>query len=76
MLSPQLCNSTSPETAGWNEAKSKGVSDTGSLHNQIVFHPLSQVARVKPSWNLEDWRPDVGLPRTTAERCNLGGGDN
>lgn len=56
-----------PETTGWNEAQSKGVADTGSLHNQSVCHPLSQVARVKPSWNLEDWRPDVGLPRTIAE---------
>ena len=65
-----------PETTGWNEAKSKGVADTGSLHNQFVCHPLSQVARVKSSWNLEDWRPDVGLPRTIAERCNLGGGDD
>ncbi|WP_411709684.1 DUF2599 domain-containing protein [Corynebacterium sp. LaCa116] len=56
-----------PETAGWNEAQFKGGADTGSLHNQSVCHPLSQVARVKPSWNLEDWRPDVGHPRTIAE---------
>ncbi|QRP99170.1 hypothetical protein I6J72_02165 [Corynebacterium sp. FDAARGOS 1242] len=25
---------------------------------------------------MEDWRPDVGLPRTIAERCSLGGGDD
>lgn len=65
-----------PETVGWNEAKSKGVADTGSLHNQFVCHPLSQVARVKSSWNLEDWRPDVGLPGTLKALCNPGGGDD
>lgn len=63
-----------PETAGWSEAKAKGVANTNSLRNQYVCHPLSQVARVKSSWNLESWRPDVGLPATLRALCNPGGG--
>ncbi|WP_408931077.1 DUF2599 domain-containing protein [Corynebacterium sp. YSMAA1_1_D6] len=43
--------------------------------NSFACHQLSHVARVEPSWNLEDWCPDVGLPRRIAERCNLGGGE-
>ncbi|WP_366780223.1 DUF2599 domain-containing protein [uncultured Corynebacterium sp.] len=52
-----------------------GIPQKGTTRpNSFACHQLSHVARVEPSWNLEDWCPDVGLPRTIAERCNLGGG--
>ncbi|WP_408980439.1 DUF2599 domain-containing protein [Pseudomonas sp. B21-051] len=28
------------------------------------------VARDKPEWNLESWRPDVGFTKTVAVGCN------
>lgn len=63
-------------TQGWGEARAKGnIPDTGSLYNQFICHPMSVVARAKSSWNIEAWRPDVGLPRTLAAQCNPGGGD-
>ncbi|RBY95320.1 hypothetical protein DQ237_14715 [Blastococcus sp. TF02-8] len=55
---------------GWSEAVSKGVPSRQGLKEQYVCHPMSQVARVKSSWNLDTWRPTVGLMRTLAAACN------
>ena len=54
----------------WNEAVSKGVPNRQGLYEQLICHPLSQVARVKSTWNLDTWRPTVGLVRTIAALCN------
>ena len=58
-------------TAGWSEAIAKGVDKpTEGLHQQYVCHPISKVARFKDTWNIEAWRPTVGLPKTIAQACN------
>ncbi|MGC5168394.1 DUF2599 domain-containing protein [Luteimicrobium sp. DT211] len=38
------------------------------MHDQLVCHALG--APDKATWNLEPWRPDVGLVATLAARCN------
>lgn len=42
--------------------------DTPTMHDQLVCHAVG--APDKATWNLEPWRPDVGLLATMAERCN------
>ncbi|MFI2101902.1 DUF2599 domain-containing protein [Isoptericola sp. NPDC019693] len=42
--------------------------DTPTMRDQLECHALG--ARDKDSWNLEPWRPDVGLVATMAARCN------
>lgn len=62
-----------PEIAipsGWNEAVKKGVPNRQGLKEQYYCHPLSYVARAKSSWNLDTWRPTVGLARTMTALCN------
>ncbi len=58
----------------WNDAlrmKSElFIRNLGGLRNQFFCHPLSQVARVKPTWNLEDWRPSISLWKTIVFGCN------
>nr|BFF07137.1 hypothetical protein GCM10023233_21060 [Brevibacterium otitidis] len=75
MISPTKVGRFAPSavhaTAGWNEAKRKGVNrPTQGLKEQYVCHPMSKVARLKSTWNIESWRPTVGLPRTLAAACN------
>lgn len=41
---------------------------TDTMRDQLACHHLG--ARDKASWNLEPWRPDVGLLGTIAARCN------
>ncbi len=55
---------------GWPEARSKGVANRQGLYEQYVCHPISGLARVKSTWNLDTWRPTVGLARTVWHRCN------
>ena len=43
-------------------------ADRPGMHDQLVCHALG--APDKPTWNLEPWRPDVGLVATLAARCN------
>ncbi|QJW37923.1 DUF2599 domain-containing protein [Cellulosimicrobium protaetiae] len=43
-------------------------SDTPTMHDQLVCHAVG--APDKATWNLEPWRPDVGLLATMAARCN------
>ncbi|MFD6134369.1 DUF2599 domain-containing protein [Isoptericola sp. NPDC060257] len=53
----------------WAElvAADPGV-DTATMHDQLECHAFG--APDKDSWNLEPWRPDVGLVATMAARCN------
>ena len=63
--------------AGGQAAGEKGWSDLIALvpeadvpgmQNQMTCHAIG--AADKDSWNLEPWRPDVGLLETLAARCN------
>jgi hypothetical protein len=71
--------------AGWNELYSKyknkgrgikknktGMRDQYICHQQFVAvrHPH------KATWNLDEWRPDVGYAKTVAARCNPGEGED
>ncbi|SHJ95650.1 Protein of unknown function [Tessaracoccus bendigoensis DSM 12906] len=31
---------------------------------------VSQIARTKPTWNVDSWRPDVGYAKTLLAQCN------
>ncbi|MGF0117304.1 DUF2599 domain-containing protein [Promicromonospora sp. Marseille-Q5078] len=42
--------------------------DVPTMHDQLECHAIG--ARDKATWNLEPWRPDVGLVATMAARCN------
>lgn len=42
--------------------------DTATMRDQLECHAVG--APDKPTWNLEPWRPDVGLVATMAARCN------
>lgn len=41
---------------------------TATMGDQLVCHALG--APDKATWNLEPWRPDIGLIRTAAAQCN------
>lgn len=41
---------------------------TSGMHDQLTCHAIG--APHKATWNLEPWRPDVGLLATIAARCN------
>ena len=56
--------------SGWPEAVRKGVAARTGLREEYLCHPLSQVARVRPAWNLDTWRPTVGLTATVAAACS------
>ncbi len=58
-----------PGTA-FNEVMQKaGIGWSGSMYNQFVCH-ADLAPPWKESWNLDTWRPDVGLLKTIAKRCN------
>lgn len=54
----------------WRQAVARGVPDRANLRQQFLCHPLSVVARAKPTWDLETWRPAVGGLRTMLAACN------
>lgn len=54
----------------WRQAVRRGVPDRAGLRDQFLCHPLSIIARGKPTWDLETWRPNVGLSRTMLSGCN------
>ena len=54
----------------WDQAVGLGVPDVAGLRQQFMCHPLSFVARGKRSWDLESWRPTVGLQQTMVALCN------
>ncbi|WP_169166524.1 DUF2599 domain-containing protein [Cellulomonas taurus] len=43
-------------------------ADSQGMHDQLTCHQIG--APDKESWNLEPWRPEVGLVQTMLERCN------
>lgn len=60
-------------TAGVDVVWSELVADdpeieSATMHDQLVCHSIG--APDKATWNLEPWRPDVGLLTVLAERCN------
>jgi hypothetical protein len=54
----------------WNQAVAKGVPNRSGLRQQFLCHPLSIIARTKSTWDLESWRPTVGLQNTMLSGCN------
>lgn len=54
----------------WEQAVTQGVPDRAGLRQQFLCHPMSVVARAKPTWDLESWRPTVGGIRTMIQACN------
>ncbi|WP_375544643.1 MULTISPECIES: DUF2599 domain-containing protein [Brevibacterium] len=75
IITPTVAGRAAPSavhaSTGWNEAVRKGVKKpTAGLKQQYVCHPMSKIARVKSTWNIEAWRPTVGLARTVAALCN------
>jgi hypothetical protein len=56
--------------AMWRQAVRLGVPNQRNLRQQFRCHPLSMIARFKPSWDLELWRPRVGLRNTMLAGCN------
>jgi Protein of unknown function (DUF2599) len=56
-------------TVLWDElVESVPGADTPVMHDQLVCHALG--APDKAEWNLEPWRPDVGLVDVLAAGCN------
>lgn len=67
--------------AGWDElyAKYKNVgrgirNNLAGMRDQFICHEQFVAIRTpnKPSWNLDEWRPNVGYPQTVAHQCNPG----
>jgi Protein of unknown function (DUF2599) len=69
-----------PGSAGWDELYAKyrdrglntnlaGMRDQYICYVQIV----SVYAPNKPTWNLDEWRPNVGYAQTVNSSCNPGG---
>lgn len=53
----------------WHQATTaQPEAGTATMHDQLVCHALG--APDKDAWNLEPWRPDVGLLETLLARCN------
>ncbi|WP_296178836.1 DUF2599 domain-containing protein [Pseudomonas sp. UBA1879] len=44
-------------------------SNTRGMINQLTCHLA--IARDKPEWNLDPWRPYVGYSKTAAAKCNV-----
>ena len=54
----------------WSDAKAKGLPNVTKYKHQLLCHPMSQLAVFKSTWNIDSWRPNVGLARTIAAKCN------
>lgn len=75
-IKPTDCaRQTPPEGTAylWDEltrdySNSRYWTNTHGLRHQLICHLM--VARNKPEWYLEPWRPDVGPSKTVAEGCN------
>ncbi len=53
----------------WAEiVEAQPEADTPVMYDQLVCHAVG--ARDKGAWNLEPWRPDVGLVAVLRARCN------
>ena len=61
--------SLAAQEVGWSQLVARdGEVDTATMRNQYDCHALG--ARAKASWNLEPWRPDVGVFEVLAAHCN------
>jgi hypothetical protein len=57
------------EVGTWTElVRAVPEADSPTMRDQLTCHVLG--APDKATWNLEPWRPDIGLLRTLAARCN------
>jgi hypothetical protein len=57
------------EEAVWSQLVAQvPEAGTQAMHDQLTCHTIG--APDKASWNLEPWRPDVGLLQTLAALCN------
>ena len=57
------------ERVGWAAViAAQPDADTPGMHDQFTCHVLG--APDKATWNLEPWRPEVGLLATLVARCN------
>lgn len=66
--------------AGWNELyskyKNRGLNtNLDGMRDQFICHQQIVAIRApnKPSWNLDEWRPNVSYAATVAAQCNPGG---
>lgn len=57
-------------SVAWRQAVRRGVPDQPGLRQQFLCHPMSVIARAKPTWDIETWRPTVGTIRTMVAACN------
>jgi hypothetical protein len=68
-------------SAGWDELYTKqtglGVNYSG-MRNQYICHQqvVAVVQPTKPTWNLDQWRLDVGYVATVNAQCNPGTAGN
>lgn len=73
-VTPTALGRVAPDAAhlqfGWPQAKKQGVANTDGLQDQYLCHPQSGIARVKGTWNLERWRPNVSYAKTLTALCN------
>jgi hypothetical protein len=67
-------------TYDWNELYSKyknsGLNtNLNGMRDQLICHQVvvAVVSPTKATWNLDEWRPDVGYVQTVNSRCNPGG---
>jgi Protein of unknown function (DUF2599) len=65
--------------AGWNELygkyKNKGLNtNLGGMRDQYICHQQVVAIRAprKPTWNLDEWRPDISYLGTVNALCNPG----
>ncbi|WP_259741208.1 DUF2599 domain-containing protein [Pseudomonas fluorescens] len=75
-ITPTPCarRTLEPSTAYlWDEltrdySNSRYWQNTHGMRHQLICHLA--IARDKPQWNLEPWRPDVGYAKTLEAGCN------
>ncbi|MGH3783284.1 MAG: DUF2599 domain-containing protein [Pseudonocardiaceae bacterium] len=65
--------------AGWAELYSKYKDKGRGIHVNLngmkdQFRCHAEFASQKPTWDLEEWRRDVGYVKTVNEECNPGNG--
>ena len=67
--------------AGWNELYSKykthGLTrNLNSMRNQFICHQVVVAVHSprKPTWDIDEWRPNVGFLQTVNHKCNPGPG--
>ncbi|MCL2736247.1 MAG: DUF2599 domain-containing protein [Propionibacteriaceae bacterium] len=66
--------------ADWNELyakyRSSGLNtNLTGMRDQLICHQVFVAVRYpnKPTWNLDEWRPNVGFVQTVNAQCNPGG---